>query len=338
MRSFTVTFPTVDALRRWFPRIKGYDLGDPTAGVDFYQEDMEPYYINGTDLVEAVLEEMNPYVESATVDVDDTTVVLNLRPLLYDYLLGTGSRASDYSEEDLLAELGDQREALGILTGIKREMEIHVDPYRFQREDTAAQEDHYARCARSTKGSENPRKEPTMIQRSPESRGRRAALLNRARARTAMKQRIDAQRVDAQRRLARRMAALRAARAERQADTLVPDRAEPRRPPVRRAAPVRRPVPGRIRPQQTRPVATRSDARDTLRRRIAMLRRRAALVRQRQATHAAPTPEQRLAALRTRLAARRQAAGQAAKRPAQRSATVPQRIQTRDGRVWQLVE
>lgn len=178
-------------------------------------------------------------------------------------------------------------------------------------------------------------------------------LTNRARAHAAMNQRMAAQRDHAQKRLAQRLAALRKERAERRAQSVEVDGQDitphvqgpvtmqvERRPTVAgvvrqtwrkrqaRPLPERRPAPQRLRPDATERTAT-----DELHRRITVLRRQAVLAKQKAAAHQEkpePVGSPRFAALRAKLAARRQ--------QTERTAEVPSVIRTRDGHTWQLID
>lgn len=311
------TFPTVQAVNRWFGKIRGYDRPDANS-TDFYQEDMDPFYINGHDLVRAVLDRMDPYVISAEVTPEETTVEVDMRTLLHDYMVGTGARSYDYTEQDLADEMAD--DALGILTGVKREMEIGVDPYHYVHEDLDAdqggeeypegyvqeypespfyEDPEIRRHSHVTTGAQAPRKEPIMTQRTPQKRTN--AAVARAQARTAMKLRMENQRTAAVNRLRRRLAAVRAARAERVA--AVQPEAQPRRPSRILRSAANSPV-----ARRDHEVTTKSVARDEVRRRIAAIRQKAAAARQAAAPQGEAKPADRFAALRERLAQRRRVA------------------------------
>lgn len=362
------SFDVVEALNLWFSNIRGYYRPSPRDS-GYYHEDHDSYFINGADLIEAVLDRLGPYVTRAEVDDDLAYVDVDLHRLLYDYALGTGSRGADYDEQDLQDELAADG-ILGFLTGIMREMEIRVDPYQYVHEDLDASQDAedapIRRHSAVTPDAKASRKDKTMTQRTPQNRTN--AAVARAKARTAMKLRMENQRTAAVKQLRRRLAAIRAARTERvataqhtvgdeisfktadgdrgigtivdmgfdksgaqmyrvngrglqgenswlyadeiQGDLSVRDAgAKPRV--VTAAQPARRP--SRIlRSAAERParpdhqVATRSIARDEVRRRIAAIRQRAAQATQESAAETKPTD--RFAALRERLAQRRRIA------------------------------
>jgi hypothetical protein len=297
---------TVEALDRWFGKIKGYTRVEAN-NTGYYQEDMEPSFINGEELVQAVLDQMHPYVIRAYSEPELMTVDVDMRTLLYDYMVGTGARDGDYTEQDLEAEMEDN--ALGILTGVKREMEIRVDPYQYVHEDFNAdqggEEAPAQRHSHVTHGSQEPRKESVMTQRNRPARRRANADVARAQARTAMKLRMENQRTAAVNRLRRRLAAVRAARAERVAA------AQPEAQETRRPSRILRSAAERSVARRDHEVTTKSVARDEVRRRIAAIRQKAAAARLaagQQDTQPEVKPADRFAALRERLAQRRRIA------------------------------
>lgn len=119
------TIPTEEVIKRLIGSIKGFDQ----IGV-FYEHEDFPGSIDGMHVLERILEQL-PTVESFDIDDLETNVDINLLEAM-DYMIATGYRASDYTEEDAAIDI--EEDPLSYLGSVKMQYGIKVDPYIYVQE------------------------------------------------------------------------------------------------------------------------------------------------------------------------------------------------------------
>lgn len=127
---------TDELVKHFVGKIRGYDLsGDD---IHYYQQDGDPYYIDGGEIVDAYLEELDAVRDYKRDQRNGIhTITFDLKKVV-DFMVGSGFRTDDYSEQDAKDELQHWVSALAIISSMADEYGIRKDPYKFQYEDQTA--------------------------------------------------------------------------------------------------------------------------------------------------------------------------------------------------------